>query len=411
MFDAAYLVSWEQLKLTPGLFRNPCYEATQRRPLGTDTAAVTQFNPEHLKNKRPSGLSPKPSDLRVVRQFDPALFNFTKAKSDEIVAKVLLDASDPEATPTLAWSAKDGDDSSHVAKTDKNVHPFFANISPIMGAHGLFVPEISACNAQVLTPGHLTTALRVMALSKRSDFHLGFNSLAAWASVNHLHFHATYISDAFPEDGRFAVERSATTMLQSAALPASPVPAPSSDDNSSAAESIDYATGDAVLAVEELSGWPLGGFRFSLRYAASPSTAPDASSAPAAAPAAQSEHLSSLPAPPPRHAAALGAAAGAVVAHMTSHDIAHNLLLADRGASVYLLPRAHQTGLGADEGRMAVAFAESCGIGIVYSQQVFESFSEREYVEALAGSRISGQQAEELKRAAVEGVNQAAAAQ
>lgn len=42
-FDAAYERSWEQLKATPGLFRNPCYEATQRRPLGDATGAVAQF--------------------------------------------------------------------------------------------------------------------------------------------------------------------------------------------------------------------------------------------------------------------------------------------------------------------------------------------------------------------------------
>jgi hypothetical protein len=43
MFDVAYERSWEKLKATPGLFRNPCYEATQRRPLGDATGAVAQF--------------------------------------------------------------------------------------------------------------------------------------------------------------------------------------------------------------------------------------------------------------------------------------------------------------------------------------------------------------------------------
>lgn len=377
--DELYLKSWAQLIATPGLFRNPQYDATQRRPLGSETGAICQFNEEHLKNKRPTTM--KTQDLRVVRDFDPAMFNFTKAKKEEIVVKVSLRSSDPDSQPKLVWAASQGDETKG-DDDDADAHPFFANISPIMGAHGLFVPNMGACHPQVMTTERLSIALRVMALSARRDFRLGFNSLAAWASVNHCHFHVTYISDAFPADGAFAVERASVSRLAAVALP----PAAPGDD-----------TGDSdrvTLEVAALTGWPLGGFRFALVQQQRP-----AASAPA------------RPAPHPRHVARLASAAGSVIAHMTSHEVAHNLLLADRGATVYVLPRAHQAGGGADEGRMAVAFAESCGIGIVYTQAVFDSFSQEEYIAALREYRIAGPTADALTAAAVVGVNAQGAAQ
>ena len=383
-FDELYLAGWAKLKDTPGLFRNPCYEETQRRPLGSSaetTGAITQFNPEHLKNKRPSGMSPK-ADLRVVKDFDHSLFNFTKAKESEIVLKVKLDPNNPDDLPSVVWSAaaegEHGSHSSEAQDQQEHIHPFFANISPIMGGHGLFVPQLTSCLPQVMTTAHLTLALRVMALAQRRDFHLGFNSLAAWASVNHLHFHATFIADAFPTDGRFPVENAAVTRLAAVELP--PV--------------VEGGGGGIVtLEVSELSGWPLGGYKFALR--------PDG----AAGSDSVSSDSATLQAPHPRHVAALGAAGGALTSHMTACDVAHNLLLADGGATLYVLPRQHQKGLGADEGRMAVAFAESCGIGIVYSQHVFDSFSEDEYAQALREYRIEeGPQAEGLRKAAVDSV-------
>jgi hypothetical protein len=391
--------------------------------------APPRSSPEHLKNKRPSGLSPKPADLRVVRPFDPALFNFTKAKPEEVVARVALDPADPDALPTLVWSAADGDDATTTAQgaqvavpaqstttaaappshDPSHVHPIFANISPIMGGHGLLVPQVAAGHPQVLTPAHLTLALRVMALAGRPDFHLGFNSLAAWASVNHLHFHATYIGDVFPRTRRFAVERAAADTLAAVALPGLPRPAGAAaiDGGSSAGGDDEDGDGAVSLSVAALTGWPLGGLRFALRRTA------DVAAAASNGDAAPTDDDDAAGRRPylhhPRHVAALGAAAGAVVSHLTRHEIAHNLLLADRGGSVYVLPRAHQAGGGADEGRMAVAFAEVCGIGIVYSQAVFDGFTEAEYAATLADATITGPPADGITAAALAGLEAAVA--
>ena len=373
-FDEAYLASWWQLLRTPGVFRNPLYSMTQRRPLaGQAAGAITQFNEEHLKNKRPSGLPRAAADLRVVRGFDPALFNFTRAAPSEVLLRVALVEGDASAPPRVLWSAASGG-APLVLQPGEREHLLLANISPILGAHGLLVPACHECLPQVLTTPALITALRVMALAERPDFHLGFNSLAAWASVNHLHFHATYIADAFPADGRFAVERATTMRLACVSLPA-------------------HVAVGWSLQVEELSGWPLGGFKFGLL---APALTPDGGAAAARAVGAGP--------PPPLAAAALGAAAGALVACMVAGDCAHNLLLADRGATVFVLPRAHQAGGGADDGRMAVAFAETCGIGIVYSQSVYDSFSAAEYDSALAGAAISGDLRDALREAALVGV-------
>ena len=67
------------------------------------------------------------------------------------------------------------------------------NVSPIEFGHCLLVPGLEECRPQVLTEHSIVLALKTMASSGRKNFKMAFNSLCAYASVNHLHWHLYYL--------------------------------------------------------------------------------------------------------------------------------------------------------------------------------------------------------------------------
>ena len=71
------------------------------------------------------------------------------------------------------------------------------NVSPIEFGHCLFLPEVSQCHPQALTLHAIRSALKLVMLSKCKNFKVAFNSLCAFASVNHLHWHVYYLQDGF----------------------------------------------------------------------------------------------------------------------------------------------------------------------------------------------------------------------
>ena len=340
-FDEKYMTSWERARATPGLFRNPFYyELTQRRPLLGVSGAVTQFNPEHLKNKRPSSLTPTAAAAAapaVSQPFNPDAFNFTRVNAKEALlalgddTRVLWAACDDSETPTAG-----------VLPSPTAVHVVFANISPIFGFGGLLVPWICEKQPQLVTERNLRIALEVAALSKRDDFRIGFNSLGAWASVNHFHWQTTYISDCFPEHRSFPIERAPRSELFAATMP-----------------------GGARISVADLVGWPLGGF--CVRVCGGDDNASLTTSTIAELTALLGDWLSSL----------------------VSANIAHNILIADNARTTFVIPRQHQRGGGANEGRLAVAFAESCGLAIVYTPESFATITDEEFRTTLLDFRLA----------------------
>nr|CAB3248678.1 GDP-D-glucose phosphorylase 1 [Phallusia mammillata] len=138
---------------------------------------VAQLNPQRGFNRRK-----REAFDSMNQKFSPNQFNFTKIKNNEIL-----------------FNLKPGDDTAvgiykknnHIDATDhSNDNLVAVNISPIDNCHVLVIPSCSTCQPQRLTTISLLMAMDVVQLSSRPDFRVGFNSLYAWASVNHLHYHA-----------------------------------------------------------------------------------------------------------------------------------------------------------------------------------------------------------------------------
>ena len=124
----------------------------------------------HFNEKR-GLLRRKPQNMTSLKMpFDGNLFNFTKVTSDEILFKL--------------------DIKSQIGHHQKAT--IIVNNSPIEYGNSLLIPSLEKCQPQVLTRNALGLAISVIALSADSRFRIGFNSLGACASVNHLHFHMYY---------------------------------------------------------------------------------------------------------------------------------------------------------------------------------------------------------------------------
>ena len=126
----------------------------------------------------------------LTQQPDPAKFNFTKV--DEL--------------KELVFELKNLDEKEE-KENGRNI--LLINVSPIDQGHCLLVPNVEALLPQQVmdfksrfvsshseliqvTEAAALAALHLLSLSTSPDIRIGFNSLCAHASVNHMHWHVYY---------------------------------------------------------------------------------------------------------------------------------------------------------------------------------------------------------------------------
>lgn len=162
-FDQLLKTRWKRAQ-TLDVFRYHVDEGTiESRVIDGRYKFIAQFNRERGALRR------KPqATVSLKMPFQRELFNFTKTKAEELLFEYRIDAA-PEVTTVLI------------------------NNSPIEFANSLMVPQLHDCLPQVFTEHALFNAITLIALSGNKSFRMGFNSLGAQASVNHLHMHMYYL--------------------------------------------------------------------------------------------------------------------------------------------------------------------------------------------------------------------------
>ncbi|KAJ7963758.1 GDP-L-galactose phosphorylase 1-like protein [Quillaja saponaria] len=157
--DSLLLGEWED-RMQRGLFR---YDVTacETKVIPGEYGFIAQLNEgRHLK-KRPTEFRVD----KVLQPFDGNKFNFTKVGQEEVIFQ--LEASDDGEVQFFPNAPIDVDSSPSVVAI---------NVSPIEYGHVLLIP-LEAGNPY---------------------FRLGYNSLGAFATINHLHFQAYYLAVPFP---------------------------------------------------------------------------------------------------------------------------------------------------------------------------------------------------------------------
>lgn len=156
--------SWQQ-KMDAGFFRYP-FQHPQCKVIPGAKGYLAQLNPFRVSGRR------LPQAMMSVKQaFDHEKFNFNQVDADK---EVLFRAA--------------GDNEGDIC---------IINVSPIEFAHCLFLPQVAQCLPQALDRHAILSALKLMLLSRSTAFKMAFNSLCAYASVNHLHWHLYYLQPGF----------------------------------------------------------------------------------------------------------------------------------------------------------------------------------------------------------------------
>ncbi|KAE8995283.1 hypothetical protein PR003_g20761 [Phytophthora rubi] len=172
--DELLLRRWD-LAASNDVMRTDVNETIRRRIPG-DLGLVVQFNPSHVKSKRPA-------DQQLVTPVKPTTegFNFTKAKTTEFLSGLHFITDDAQCIPVVQPVEMEGDGGSEVE------HFVLVNVSPLVRGHLLFVLDMNLIRPQEMSEKFLLYALSISQSMQNETFALGFNSAGAWSSVSHFH--------------------------------------------------------------------------------------------------------------------------------------------------------------------------------------------------------------------------------
>ncbi|GFZ04948.1 GDP-L-galactose phosphorylase 1 [Actinidia rufa] len=179
--DSLLLGEWED-RVQRGLFR---YDVTacETKVIPGEYGFIAQLNEgRHLK-KRPTEFRVD----KVLQPFDESKFNFTKVGQEEVLFQ--FEASDDNEVQFFPNAPVDVENSPSVVAI---------NVSPIEYGHVLLIPRILECLPQRIDRESFLLALHMAAEAGNPYFRLGYNSLGAFATINHLHFQAYYLAVPFP---------------------------------------------------------------------------------------------------------------------------------------------------------------------------------------------------------------------
>lgn len=174
VFDSAIRAGWTD-RMEKGLFRYHL-SALETRVLPGPYGFVAQLNIKRGTERR------KPQEILSIKQeFNGKQFNFNKISPDEVLFEMVKGRDGGPALPD------DG-----LAPSPSKMFVMI-NVSPLEFGHCLFVPDPSRCFPQILTKSTIRISMESVLLSSDPSFRVGFNSLGAFASVNHLHLHGYYL--------------------------------------------------------------------------------------------------------------------------------------------------------------------------------------------------------------------------
>ncbi|XP_014667293.1 PREDICTED: GDP-D-glucose phosphorylase 1-like [Priapulus caudatus] len=173
-FDSELRARWDQA-MQDGVFKYTL-DHIRTRILDGPLSLVAQLNVKRALERR------KPQEISSLCQpFNPKIFNFTRISQREILF-VLKRREIGEEDPL-----------GELRKRYQDENIVIVNVSPLEYGNVLVVPSLGKCLPQILTEDAINLALETVLLSAHPGFRIGFNSLCAFASVNHLHFHAYYL--------------------------------------------------------------------------------------------------------------------------------------------------------------------------------------------------------------------------
>ncbi|XVF20625.1 hypothetical protein REPUB_Repub12eG0017200 [Reevesia pubescens] len=137
-------------------------------------------------------LKKRPTEFRinkVLQSFDDSKFNFTKVGQEEILFR--FEQSNDCKSHFLASVPV-------TAESNYSPNVIAINVSPIEYGHVLLIPHVLDCLPQRIDHDSFLLAIHLAKEAADPFFRVGYNSLGAFATINHLHFQAYYLQVPFP---------------------------------------------------------------------------------------------------------------------------------------------------------------------------------------------------------------------
>lgn len=128
-------------------------------------------------NAERSSLRRKPQVITsIVQHFNDQVFNFKKVRECEVLLRchdhLIADAS-----------------------SSTGIMTFLVNDSPLTKFHSLICPRINDNLPQVMTKECIEFAIDLITGFEDRSYRIAYNSLGAFASVNHLHLHLIHVPE------------------------------------------------------------------------------------------------------------------------------------------------------------------------------------------------------------------------
>lgn len=204
LFDHHVCTGWDEcVKLQKFKYD---LSTTESRTLSGTLGFVAQLNEGRATKKRQTEFRVD----KVKQAFDDRKFNFSKVCGSEVLFRF-----EPIEEDFIVRKSMDDIQQNSIFvpewKEPPHVHEspnlVIINVSPIEYGHILLVPRVKDNLPQQVSPSTMHFALQMAAESNNPFFRIGFNSLGAYGSVNHLHFQGYYLDAPFP------VERAPTVPI------------------------------------------------------------------------------------------------------------------------------------------------------------------------------------------------------
>lgn len=163
-FDIGLVETWK--RASDGGALNYTVDNVLSKILPGKYGIVLQLNPSRRSHRRtPSKFT------KLIHPFDASGFNFTKIKINELLFNLVMPAGDGTS---IRGS-------------------LIVNSAPLCQSHCLLLTSPGDCAPQALDDTSLQFGVTSVLLSGVRSYRVGFNSLCAFASVNHNHFHVFHL--------------------------------------------------------------------------------------------------------------------------------------------------------------------------------------------------------------------------
>lgn len=193
------------------------------------------------------------------------------------------------------------------------MHPVLINQYPLSLNHSILLLFAEEGLPQILSDEILALLFQIFRISKNENMRIGYNSMGAECWINNLHFHLVSTDHLFTPDitpiNAFPIERAKTSVFLESTLK-------HNDENE-----INMFTVGVTFALTE--DWPIPAFVIKPKPSESPAN----------------EHMSDIEAlegTDPTESVAH--AVGVLLNILIDKNIPHNLMIADRGETVFVIP-------------------------------------------------------------------------